>query len=175
MKFRSTRTRGTKTAQMLLTLLALGMGAAFAAPANGATIGLLSRPQITRPANDNDRVVIPGNMSPFATTANDRGRVADGLALDHMQLLLQRPADREAALQQFMKEQTTPGSANYHKWLTAEEFGTQYGVSQIDINTVTGWLTSHGFTVNKVYNGGTMIHFSGTAGASASGFLHRDS
>ena len=164
MKFRSTRTRGAKTAQMLLTLLALGVGTAFTAPAHAATIGLLSRPLITRPANDNDRVVIPGNMSPFATSANDRGRVADGLALEHMQLLLQRPADREAALQQFMKEQQTPGSANYHKWLTAEEFGAQYGVSQIDISTVTAWLTSHGFTVNKVYNGGTMIDFSGSAG-----------
>ncbi|MGC1550728.1 MAG: S53 family peptidase [Rhodanobacter sp.] len=163
MRFKATRTN-SKNTQRVLTLLALGVGACFAANANAGTIGLLSSPLITHPANDNDRVTIPGNVPSSANAANDRGRVDDGMALDHMQLLLQRPADREQALQAFMKEQQTVGSPNYHKWLTAEEFGAQYGVSQIDISAITGWLTSHGFTVNKVYDGGTMIDFSGNAG-----------
>ena len=56
-----------------------------------------------------------------------------------------------------------PSSANYHKWLTAEEFGEQFGPAQQDIDTVTAWLKSHGFSVNLVYPSGMMIDVSGTA------------
>jgi subtilase family serine protease len=143
----------------------VGIGATFAAHADAATIGLLSKPLVSHPANDNDRVTVEGNVSPYATAANDRGLAQDGLSLEHMQLLLKRPADREAALQAFMQQQQTKGSPNYRKWLTADEFGQQYGVSQLDIDAVTGWLTSHGFTVNRVYPSGAMIDFSGNAGA----------
>lgn len=176
MRSKSARTRGVKAARMLLTLLALGLGASVATCADAATIGLLSHPLITRPASDNDRVSIPGNVSPFATAANDRGRVDDGTLLEHMQLLLQRPADREQALQQLMKEQLTAGSPNYHKWLTAEQLAEQYGVSQLDIDAISGWLTSHGLTVNKVLDGGTLIDFTGTAGQVRQAFgteIHR--
>ena len=33
-----------------------------------------------------------------------------------------------------------------------------------DLATITGWLKSHGFTVNRVYPNGIVIDFSGTAG-----------
>ncbi len=165
MRLNTVCTRGQRTARTLLTLLAVGIGATFAAHADAATIGLLSKPLVSHPANDNDRVTVEGNVSPNATAENDRGLAQDSLALEHMQLLLKRPADREAALQAFMQQQQTKGSPNYRKWLTADEFGQQYGVSQLDIDAVTGWLTSHGFTVNRVYPSGTMIDFSGNAGA----------
>ena len=155
---------GASTAKLLLTLLAIGAGASVCAPTHAAAIGLLSRPQITRAPDNNDRVALPGNVSPFAITANDRGRVDDNLALEHMQLLLQRPADREQALESLMQEQQTKGSPNYRNWLTAEQFGEQFGVSQLDISAITNWLAAQGFIVNRVYEGGTLIDFSGTAG-----------
>ncbi|WP_158543190.1 S53 family peptidase [Dyella psychrodurans] len=155
---------GARTARLLLTLLAVGVGASVSASGHAATIGLLSRPQITRAPDNNDRVALPGNVSPFAIAANDRGRVDDSVALEHMQLLLQRPVDREQALESFMQEQQTKGSPNYRNWLTAEQFGEQFGVSQLDIDAITSWLKSQGFTVNRVYEGGTLIDFSGTAG-----------
>ncbi len=164
MRFQTECGRGQKTAKMLLAILGVGLGASFATHADAATIGLLSKPQINRAANDSDRVTVQGNVSPYATVENDRGRTDDNLALEHMQLLLKRPADREAALQTFMNEQQTKGSPNYRKWLTAEQFGQQYGVSQLDIDAITGWLKSHGFTVNQVYPSGMLIDFSGTAG-----------
>ncbi|WP_165418510.1 S53 family peptidase [Dyella amyloliquefaciens] len=161
---------GRVTARALLTLLAAGVGTTYATHAQAGTIGLLSAPQVTRAPNDNDRVSLPGNVSPFATADNDRGAVADSQPLEHLQLLLKRPADREAALEQFMQSQQTKGSPNYRQWLTAEQFGQQYGPSQLDIDAVTSWLKSHGFTVNQVYPSGTMIDFSGTAGLVRSAF-----
>jgi subtilase family serine protease len=155
---------GARTARLLLTLLAVGVGTSVSAAGHAATIGLLSRPQITRAPDNHDRVALLGNVSPFAIAANDRGRVDDHLAMEHMQLLLQRPADREQALESFMQEQLAKSSPNYRNWLTAEQFGEQYGVSQLDVDAITGWLRSQGFTVNRVYESGTLIDFSGTAG-----------
>jgi subtilase family serine protease len=149
---------------MLLALMAAGLGSAFAGHADAATVGLLSKPLITQAANDNDRVTIPGNVSPYATAENDRGLASDSLPLEHILIQLKRPTEREQALQQFMHDQQTPGSANYRKWLTSEEFGQQYGVSQLDIDAITGWLKSHGFTVNQVYPSGMMIDITGNAG-----------
>ena len=149
----------------MLTLLAVSLASAYATNSHAAaTIGLLSKPQITQAPNNNDRVAIPGNVSPYAIAANDQGRVNDSTALDHMQLQLKRPADREQALQTFMQQQLTKGSPNYHQWLTNVQLGEQYGPSQIDVDTVASWLKSQGFTVNKVYQNGMTIDFSGNAG-----------
>lgn len=141
----------------------MGLVSAYSTDSH-ATIGLLSKPQITKAPSNNDRVALEGNVHPFATAANDRGRVDDAIPLDHMLLQLKRPADREAALEALMQEQTTKGSSNYHHWLTAAEFGEQYGPSQMDVDAITSWLKSQGFTVNRVYESGMTIDFSGTAG-----------
>jgi len=56
------------------------------------------------------------------------------------------------------------GSPNYHKWLTPEEFGQQFGASDADIQAVTSWLQGHGFQVQPVSKGHSLIEFSGNAG-----------
>nr|WP_275577100.1 S53 family peptidase [Dyella flava] len=145
--------------------MAASVASSYATHSHAAvTIGLLSTPQITQAPNNNDRVTIPGNVSAFATAANDHGRVDDSTAMNNMQLQLKRPADRELALQALMQQQLTKGSSNYHKWLTNAELGEQYGPSQMDIDVIAGWLKSEGFAVNKVYQNGMTIDFSGNAG-----------
>jgi subtilase family serine protease len=84
--------------------------------------------------------------------------------MDHMLLQLKRPPDLEQALEAFIDELSTPGSPNYHKWLTAEVFGQRFGPAQADLDTITGWLQSSGLAVNVVYPSGMVIDFSGTAG-----------
>ncbi|QAU24929.1 hypothetical protein EO087_13795 [Dyella sp. M7H15-1] len=163
--FGTVRHGGHRAAKFAFTLLAASLASAYAANSHAAvTIGLLSKPQITQVPNNNDRVTIPGNVSPHAIAANDKGRVDDSTAMNHMLLELKRPADREQALQALMQQQLTKGSANYHKWLTNTELGEQYGPSQMDIDTITHWLASQGFIVNKVYQNGMTIDFSGNAG-----------
>src|SRR6202451_2333637 len=121
-----------------------------------------SRALITSAVNENSRVTLEGNTRPEANAKNDRGLVADDLTLQHMQLQLRRPAEQEAALEQYIEDLQTPGSTNYHQWLNAQQFG-QYGLAKQDLETIKTWLQSHGFTV-MVYANGVVIDFSGTAG-----------
>lgn len=109
-------------------------------------------------------VVIRGNTRPEVTAANDRGAVDDSMSLPALQMVLKRSPEMQAAFTQYLAEQTTPGSPNFHKWLTNAQIGSMFGPAQEDIATITAWLTSKGFTVNSVSPDETVIEFAGTAG-----------
>src|SRR5580698_5575796 len=101
--------------------------------------------------DENKLVTLAGNTRPEATAENDLGAVEDSLGMDHMLLQLKRSAAGEQAAAQFVADLHNPKSPNFHKWLTANEYGKNYGLAESDIATITAWLTSHGFTVNAVY------------------------
>ncbi len=130
----------------------------------GAEQGSSRRAAITKKIDETRMARLAGNVRPEATRQNDRGAVGDSMQLQHLQLLLQRPAESEAALDAFMDRQQTPGNPDYHRYLTAEQLGAKYGPSNADIATVRGWLEMHGFQVNGVSASGMRINFSGTAG-----------
>src|SRR5579859_6389779 len=121
------------------------------------------RPRITQAIDDNKRVILRGNTRPEATPEHDRGRAPDDLRLDHMLLQLKRAPETEAALQQFLEDLQTSGSANFHQWISAQEFGERFGVAAQDIDKVTDWLRHYHFKINVVYASGMVIDFSGTA------------
>jgi subtilase family serine protease len=114
--------------------------------------------------DENKLVTLAGNTRPEANPKNDLGAVADSLSMDHMMLQLKRSPEREQMAAQFVADLHNPKSPNFHKWLTSAEFGKNYGLADSDIQTITGWLESHGFTVNAVYPSGMVIDFSGSAG-----------
>ena len=94
----------------------------------------------------------------------DRGAAPSTLPMQRMLLVLKRSPEQEAALQQFLDAQQDKSSAQYHAWLTPDEFGRQFGPADEDIQAVVSWLSSHGFDVPRVGKGRTAIEFSGTAG-----------
>jgi subtilase family serine protease len=128
-----------------------------------AVFSQTQRRLITESINETRLHRLAGNTRSEANSANDQGRVADSLPMEHMQLLLRRSADRQAALDTLVQQQHDKNSRLYHHWLTAAEFGDAYGPAQEDVTAVTGWLTSHGFTVNSVSSSGMLVDFSGTA------------
>ncbi len=131
---------------------------------------------ITRPIDASRLVTLAGNTPAEANAQNDRGKVADGFAMPHMLLQLQRSPEREQALENFIDQQHTSSSPNFHRWLTAAQVGQLYGPAQSDIEMVSDWLSSSGFTVNTVYPSGMSIDFSGTAGQVFAAFrteIHR--
>jgi subtilase family serine protease len=157
-----------------LSLLALPIAASLTL--SGALAQMASSHQglVTQPVNDHVLTTLHGNTRPEALNPdNDRGMVADSLPLDHMLLLLKRPAALQGELDELVQQQNEPGSANYHKWLTTEQFGSRFGVAQSDIAKITEWLDSQGFTVNQVYPDRMVIDFSGTAGVVREG-LHAE-
>lgn len=122
------------------------------------------QPRITDAVNESQLTVLHGNTHPLARPQFDQGPAPSDLPMERMQLVLKRGPDQEAALDKRMAEQQDPSSPNYHKWLTPAQFGQQFGPADQDIQTITSWLTSHGFQINHVSNGRTIIQFSGTAG-----------
>jgi len=106
-----------------------------------------------------------GNVRPEAANAGyDRGPVPADFPLSHLLLQLRRPAERDAALAGLIEQQQDPSSPNYHNWLSAEQFGDLYGPARADVDTIVAWLQAQGFSVDRVYESGMTIAFSGTAG-----------
>ena len=71
--------------------------------------------------------------------------------------------EQEDAVRNLIDDLHSADSPKFHQWLTAEEFGRNYAPAPEDVDKITAWLESHGFTVNLVYPSGMVIDFSGTA------------
>jgi subtilase family serine protease len=127
-------------------------------------------PLITGPMDNAQRVVLPGNVHPLATAANDRGRLDESAPLRGLQIVLQRSPESEAAFQQYIADLHNSRSPLFHKWLGNAQIGSMFGPAQADIDQVKAWLTSEGFSVSMVSSDRTTIEFSGTAGMVARAF-----
>jgi len=119
--------------------------------------------RIVRPVNNASAVRLQGTLAPRARADMDRGPVASAMRLDRMTMVFSRTAAQQAELDRLLVAQHDPSSADYHRWLTPEEFGDRFGVTEADVNLVAVWLVAQGFTVDDIARGRTWIAFSGTA------------
>lgn len=145
----------------LASTLVLSLIAPLALQAQARTS--LSPNRLTQPVSNNSRVTLRGTVHPLANALNDRGAAPASMPLDHIQIVLKRSASQEADLRQLIEEQNTPGSANYHKWLTPEQFGQKFGPSDEDVATLESWLQSQGFNIEKLTPGRQSLVVSGSA------------
>ncbi|MDR3723891.1 MAG: protease pro-enzyme activation domain-containing protein [Terracidiphilus sp.] len=132
--------------------------------------------RVVSPVSDQQLVTLKGTVHPLANMRNDRGSAPESMQLDRLRLYLKRSTSQEADLKTLIAEQHTPGSANYHKWLTPEEFGKRFGPSDQDIAAVESWLAGHGFNVTKVNPGRLTMEVSGSVAQMSSTFhtqIHR--
>lgn len=132
--------------------VAVGQEAAAAAP----------RPLITQAVDEAQVTVLKGNTHPLARPEFDLGTAPATLPMQRMLLVLKRSDAQEAALEQLLDDQQNKDSPNYHKWMTPEQFGQQFGPTDADLQTITLWLQSHGFEVGST-KGRTVLEFSGSA------------
>src|SRR5712672_4751844 len=139
-------------------------GAQTAAARSGAQQNGRVAARVLDTVDDTNRTMLRGNVHPMARAQFDRGAVADAQPVTRILLLLQRSAEQEAALRQLMEEQQSKNSANYHAWLTPDDFGKRFGPADADVQAVTDWLTSHGFQNIKTTRGKTVVEFSGNVG-----------
>ena len=121
--------------------------------------------RLTQPVNEHALVTLRGTVHPLANAANDRGPASPDMQLERLQLVLKRSPQQEAALQQLLHDMHTPGTANFHKWLTPEQFGQQFGPNDQDVQTIESWLEAKGFQVLKVNPGKQTLEVAGTVGA----------
>lgn len=146
-------------------ILGILLAAPATLPAQAQQQAAVANPaRITQPIDDAVLTTLKGNVHPLARAQYDKGPANASLPADRMELVLKRSSGQEIALRQFLGSLQDPNSPQYHKWLTPEQFGAQYGVSDADIQTVSVWLSSQGFKVAKVNKAHTLIEFSGSIG-----------
>ena len=113
--------------------------------------------------DESSLVILKAITIRWRLAANDRGEVAADLPMERMLLVLTRDDATESALQSLLARQQDKASPDFHAWLSPAQFGERFGASKADLQTLTAWLASHGFRVNRVAQGGMTIEFSGTA------------
>ena len=154
----------TRWCKLLLPLLASNL--CFAAQMD----------RIAGPINSSQMVILPGHVNPKAQPQYDIGRVEGSLPFGPVTLSIAPSPAQQTALDLLLEEQQDRSSPNYHKWLTPEQYAGRFGLSQNDVNKISVWLLSQGFTVLSVARGRNSITFSGTAAQIESAFkteIHR--
>ena len=130
----------------------------------GCCAALHAQPvRITAPIDNAKTLELPGGVPPRARPEFDHGAVPASFLLPLMTLEFKRSASQQAALDQLLANQQNPASADFHKWLTPEQYAERFGLSRSDLDRITAWLQSEGFTVERVARSRTWIGFSGTA------------
>jgi hypothetical protein len=120
---------------------------------------------------DSAQVATLANHHPqWASAANDAGPVPAELPMSNITLTLARSPQQEQALEQLLRDQQDPSSPEFHHWLTPDEMGQRFGLSDNDIATVTAWLQSRGLQVNWVSPSRLFVGISGTAANVGSAF-----
>ncbi len=128
------------------------------------TATLYAQPDRISSRIDSSRTVPLAGHVPFrARPEFDQGPVAAGFPLRAVTIYLKPSASQQTSLQQLLSGQQNPASADFHKWLTPEQYADRFGVSQNDVNRITAWLQSQGLTAQRVARSRTWIEFSGTA------------
>jgi len=131
--------------------------------ASALSLSAQVRSRIAGPVDNSSTVRLARTTHPLATAANEIGRADASLPMERMLLHLTSGAGQEAAIETLLAGQHDPASPSYHQWLTPDQFGQQFGVAQADLDAITGWLKSQGFTVNSIAAGRRSIDFSGAA------------
>jgi pseudomonalisin len=149
---------------IFLSLLTLDLPAE-AQPAADPPSPLFMQPRdrITSFIDDDQRVTLRGNRHPLALARYDAGAVAPDFPMQHMLLTLLPDSAQQDALNQLVDAQHNPESAYYHQWLTPEQYGERFGVSEADAAKIVDWLQGHGMELEEVTAGRRSIVFSGSA------------
>jgi hypothetical protein len=113
---------------------------------------------------DPAQVQVLANHHPeWANPANDLGVVPANQPLENLTFVLARSDEQELAFDQLLADQLDPVSQDFHRWLTPQEIGQRFGISDNDISAITAWLQSQGLHVNWISQSRILISFGGTA------------
>ncbi|MBV6701766.1 protease pro-enzyme activation domain-containing protein [Kitasatospora aureofaciens] len=126
-----------------LTAVSLGVTTAQAAPIPHAT----------------PRVELPNTVNPAVARSEKKGDVPAEQQISVAVSLKLRNAD---ALDRFLAAVTTPGTPEFGKYLTPEQFTAQFGPTQDAVDQVKAYLADQGLTVTEVSANRQVISAKGT-------------
>jgi pseudomonalisin len=152
----------TTTAVSMTTSRRLASALAFVIGIPIAAIGGIAPNHDALPPN-RDLVRLPGTMSPMARPEADRGPVDPSLPMERTILALRLRPGGEEDLATFLARQQDPTSADFHHWLSPDDFGQRFGLDASEIEQVVQWLQENGFAVEEIAKSRQWINFTGTA------------
>jgi subtilase family serine protease len=149
-------------------LLLACLGILWAKPARGERI----------PQTIDDATVwrLRGGISPLARTEFDRGKADAALPMPGMKLIFSFTPEQQSRLDALLPQQQDRTSANYHKWLSPEQYADRFGLSTADIQRTAQWLREQGFSNITPARSRSWIAFNGTAAQVETAFrtpIHR--
>src|SRR5450759_1499246 len=103
--------------------------------------------RITGPIVSSQTVTLPAGVHFKAQPQFDQGPVDPSFPLSYMTRRTVPSASQQRAISRLLAQQQDPRSPLYHKWLTPEQYADRFGLSPNDVNRITEWLQSQGFTV----------------------------
>jgi len=109
---------------------------------------------------DSDRSSVRETVPVRARLSADLGEAADQ-TLPAVSLYFNMTEAQQADLTQLLQDQQNPASPQYHHWLTPEQFGARFGLTDADLEKVQAWLTSKGMRVVEVASGRNYVTISG--------------
>jgi len=129
-----------------------------------STLSFAAAPdRITGPIVSSQLIKLSGGVPRRAQPQYDQGPVDPSFKLSYMTLLTVPPASQQKAIDRLLAQQQDPRSPLYHQWLTPEQYADRFGLSPNDVQKITGWLQSQGFSIREVARGRNFIVFSGTS------------
>ncbi len=137
----------------------------FSSPGFAATAD-----RITSPIDSSETVSLAAGVPRKARALYDQGPVDPSLLLSYITLHTAPTASQQKAINRLLAQQQDPSSPLYHQWLTPEQYADRFALSPNDIQKVTSWLSSQGFTIVKVARSRNLIAFSGTAAQAEQAF-----
>ena len=140
-----------------LVLLVLSIASVFSA------VSYAEAPdRITGAIEPGQRVPLAKSHHPKAQAQFDEGPVEPSRALQVTMMFVPTAAQQQA-LNKLLAAQQDPKSASFHKWLTPEQYGERFGLSQSDLGKIKAWLEGQGFKVTYVARGRGYLSFDGNA------------
>jgi subtilase family serine protease len=113
---------------------------------------------VTGTAQANDRQTVVGTKPTWAKTSTDRGKTATDQRIDARVWLTGRDPK---GLDAYAQAVSTPGSRQYRKFLTPQQFNQRFGASEQQVAAVTSWIRSSGLYVDLAGSNSHYLHVTG--------------
>ena len=135
-----------------------------------AAIVLLSMaPGSARSADiDSAKVILKDNHPPDAAKLVSVGNADPN---ERLSMEIRFAVRNKAELDSLLADQQNPSSPNFHRWLPTGEYNQRFGPRPTDIDAVSEWLRSEGFTVEPASD--STVKFSGTVAQAEHAFSIR--
>src|SRR5262249_34344039 len=101
--------------------------------------------------------LIAGHSAAFAQTVRLTGTVSseasrlpnfgDVPSSQNLTLEIWFKPHHQDQLTKLLADQQDPKSPRYRHWLTGQEYGQRFGMTQLEFNKIVNWLTREGFQV----------------------------